>query len=77
MIRTLVESAFKTGCLSVESEGLIRQVVTMKGYGSDDLEALAKLCSALAAGRIEREGRGQVCWIFDATVPIYSYAAPL
>ncbi len=72
MIRTLVESAFQTGCLSVESEGLIRQVVAMKGYGEDDLEALSNLCSALAAGRIEREGRGQVCLIFEPNQPVYS-----
>lgn len=57
MIRTLVQSAFKTGCLSVASEGLIRQMLEMKGYGSSDLEALTVLYEALDAGKIEREGR--------------------
>ncbi|MCT7949877.1 hypothetical protein NG798_08765 [Ancylothrix sp. C2] len=72
MIRTLVESALNTGCLSVESEGLIRQVLAMKGYGVDDLEALTNLCTALAAGRIERESRGQVCWTIEPNLALYS-----
>jgi hypothetical protein len=58
MIRTLVESAFKTGCLSVASEGLIRQVLEMKGYEASDLEALTVLSEALNSGQIEREARG-------------------
>ena len=58
MIRTLVESAFKTGCLSVASEGLIRQVLEMKGYEASDLEALTVLSEALNSGKIEREARG-------------------
>jgi hypothetical protein len=58
MIRTLVESAFKTGCLSVASEGLIRQVLEMKGYQASDLEALTVLSEALNSGQIEREARG-------------------
>ncbi len=60
MIRTLVQSAFTTGCLSVESEGLIRQVLAVKGYRSEDVEALASLCYAVNAGQIQREGRGGV-----------------
>ena len=58
MIRTVVESAFKTGCLSVASEGLIRQVLEMKGYEASDLEALTVLSEALNSGQIEREARG-------------------
>lgn len=58
MIRTLVESAFNTGCLSVASEGLIRQVLEMKGYQASDLEALTVLSEALNSGQIEREARG-------------------
>lgn len=65
MIRTLVESAFQTGCLSVESEGLIRQVLALKGYGSDDLEALANLCDAVNAGSIQRESRGRVALFLE------------
>ncbi|HAG83061.1 MAG TPA: hypothetical protein DCL61_18340 [Cyanobacteria bacterium UBA12227] len=57
MIRRLVQSAFQTGCLSVESEGLIRQVLEMKGYQASDLEALTVLYEALNSGQIEREAR--------------------
>lgn len=60
MIRTLVESAFQTGCLSVESEGLIRQVLAFRGYRSEDIDALANLFEALNAGHIQREGRGEL-----------------
>lgn len=58
MIRTLVHSALQTGCLSVASEGLIRQVLAMKGYQTSDLEALTVLCQAVNSGQIEREARG-------------------
>lgn len=58
MIRTLVQSAFQTGCLSVASEGLIRQVLEMKGYEASDLEALNALYEAVDSGRIQREASG-------------------
>lgn len=58
MIRTLVQSAFRTGCLSVASEGLIRQVLEMKGYELSDVEALKALYEAVDSGKIEREARG-------------------
>lgn len=58
MIRSLVQSAFRTGCLSVASEGLIRQVLEMKGYEPSDVEALKALNEALNSGQIEREARG-------------------
>lgn len=57
MIRSLVQSAFKTGCLSVASEGLIRQVLEMKGYQASDLEALTVLDEAVNSGQIQREAR--------------------
>lgn len=60
MIRSLVQSAFQTGCLSVASEGLIGQVLANKGYQSADLDALASLYKALSTGQIEREARGAV-----------------
>lgn len=57
MIRTLVQSALQTGCLSVASEGLIRQVLEMKGYQAADLEALTVLYEAVNSGKVEREAR--------------------
>jgi hypothetical protein len=60
MIRSLVQSAFQTGCLSVESEGLLHQVLATKCYQSEDLAALASLYDAVNAGQIEREARASV-----------------
>lgn len=60
MIRSLVESAFETGCLSVASEGLIGQVLATKGYQSDDLDALVTLYKALNSGQIQREARSDL-----------------
>ncbi|MGB7442026.1 MAG: hypothetical protein WA919_13220 [Coleofasciculaceae cyanobacterium] len=57
MIRNLVLSAIRTGCLSVASEGLIRQLLEMKGYQSSDLEALTVLHKALNSGQVTREAR--------------------
>lgn len=55
MIRRLVQSVLQTGCLSVASEGLIRQVLEMKSYQASDLEALIVLSEAVNSGKIERE----------------------
>ncbi|RUT03050.1 hypothetical protein DSM106972_053580 [Dulcicalothrix desertica PCC 7102] len=55
MIRALIESAFQTGYLSVESEGLIHQVLATRSYQSEDLKALVTLCDALQAGHVKRE----------------------
>ncbi|HEY9673232.1 MAG TPA: hypothetical protein V6D11_17445 [Waterburya sp.] len=40
------------------SEGLIRQVLEMKGYEASDLEALTALYEAVNSGQIQREARG-------------------
>ncbi|AFZ58771.1 hypothetical protein Anacy_3368 [Anabaena cylindrica PCC 7122] len=55
MIRTLIASAFQTGYLSVESEGLLHQVLVTRCYQSDDLKALAALYEAIHTGQIKRE----------------------
>ncbi|WP_353929657.1 hypothetical protein WJM97_15250 [Okeanomitos corallinicola TIOX110] len=55
MIRTLIASAFQTGYLSVESEGLLHQVLTTKCYKSEDIKALDNLYEAIRTGRIKRE----------------------
>lgn len=64
MIRTIVESAFQTGCLSVESEGLLHQVLATKCYQSDDLLALTELYEAVRAGQIKREASSTVLMEF-------------
>jgi hypothetical protein len=65
MIHTLVQSAFQTGCLSVESEGLIRQVVAIRGYKAADLEVLEKLYEAVHAGVIQREAPGEMKMLLE------------
>ncbi|HEY9617590.1 MAG TPA: hypothetical protein V6C64_12145 [Microcoleaceae cyanobacterium] len=60
MIRTLVQSALQTGYLSVESEGLIRQILAIRGYTSTDMEALQQLYEALKTGTIQREAQNRV-----------------
>jgi hypothetical protein len=64
MIRAIVESAFQTGCLSVESEGLLHQVLASKSYDSDDLASLFALGEAVDAGQIKREASSNRFMIF-------------
>lgn len=58
MIHKLVQSAFMTGVMSVESEALIRQVLAWKVYQPSDLKALHKLYQAVKNGVIQREAHG-------------------
>ncbi|MCM0592424.1 MAG: hypothetical protein HEQ35_26385 [Gloeotrichia echinulata IR180] len=60
MIRAIVESAFQTGCLSVESEGLLHQMLGIKCYQPDDLIALTALYDAVRAGKIKREASSEL-----------------
>jgi hypothetical protein len=55
MIHALVESAFQNGYLSVESEGLLHQVIATKSYQIKDLAALIALSDAIRKGQIKRE----------------------
>lgn len=64
MIHRLVQSAFQTGHLSVESEGLIRQVIAVRGYQATDLSALEELHQAIYAGKVKREA-GEFVHIFS------------
>lgn len=56
MLATLIQSAFQTGYISVESEGLIRQVLSTGICTSADLQALENLYAALDLGNVQREG---------------------
>ncbi len=60
MITALVQSAFQTGYLSVESEGLIRQVISLKSCNPVDRDALETLFEALKTGQIRREAQNNV-----------------
>jgi hypothetical protein len=65
MIHKLVQSAFMTGVMSVESEALIRQVLAWKVYQPSDLKALHRLYQAINNGAIQREANG----IFNLQLP--------
>ncbi|MDX2216491.1 MAG: hypothetical protein SFY66_24725 [Oculatellaceae cyanobacterium bins.114] len=58
MIDTLVQSALQTGWLSVESEGLLRQVIAMRSFQSTDMTAIERLYDALHQGLVRREACG-------------------
>ncbi len=60
MITALVQSAFQTGHLSVESEALIRQVLALNSCKPSDLEALTRLYEALRSGHIQREAHRSI-----------------
>lgn len=55
MIDRLVKSALQTGWLSVESEGLLRQVIAMRSFQSTDLTAIEQLYAAVHEGLVKRE----------------------
>lgn len=60
MIRALVESAFQTGYLSVESEGLLHQMLAGKIYRTEDVAALKRLCDAVRTGLVKREASSDI-----------------
>mgnify|MGYP001800011945 CR=1 FL=1 len=66
MIRALVESAFQTGYLSVESEGLLHQMLATKIYQAEDVAALTRLCDAVRACQFKREASSNISMEFLA-----------
>jgi hypothetical protein len=57
MIDKLVQSALATGYLSVESEGLLRQLISVNTVKPTDRQALEVLQSAMQEGHVKREAR--------------------
>lgn len=66
MIRALVESAFQTGYLSVESEGLLHQMLATRIYQTEDVAALRRLSDAVRAGQVKREASSHISMEFLA-----------
>lgn len=66
IINKLVQSAFRTGVVSVESEALMRQVLAWKVYQPSDLKDLDQLSQAIETGVIQREAQG----IFSFQLPV-------
>lgn len=56
LIREIVQQALVTGCLSVEAENQLRQLLKNK-YDSDDLKAFIKLQHAVVDGGVRQESR--------------------
>ncbi|MBW4541852.1 MAG: hypothetical protein KME43_22305 [Myxacorys chilensis ATA2-1-KO14] len=59
MLQVLVQSALENKCLSVESEGLIRQVLAIGSCDAKDINALKELQEAIQAGEIIREAQNR------------------
>lgn len=59
MLQVLIQSALENKCLSVESEGLIRQVLAIGSCNPKDLSALKELQAAIQAGEIDREAQNR------------------
>jgi hypothetical protein len=58
MIDRIVQSAFQTGWLSVESEGLLRQMLAVRGFQTNELMAIEALYEAIHKGLVKREAPG-------------------
>lgn len=56
LIREIVQNAFATGCLTVEAEEQLRQLLRKK-YDANDLKAFMLLQQAAMAGAIRQESR--------------------
>ncbi|MCA1993589.1 MAG: hypothetical protein LDL41_16330 [Coleofasciculus sp. S288] len=56
LIRDVVQQAFTTGCLTVEAEEQLRQLLKTK-YDLDDLKAFMRLQQATMEGLLRQESR--------------------
>jgi hypothetical protein len=58
MIREIVQHAFATGCLTIEAENQLRQLLRTK-YDAKDLKAFMLLQQAAMSGSVRQESREQ------------------
>lgn len=56
LIRDVVQQALITGVLTIESENLLRQLLSTK-YDQEDLRAFMALQSAAMSGSVKQESR--------------------
>lgn len=56
-ISNLVREAIDTGCLTVETEDRLRNLLQMTKYGREDLDAFVNLNHAVREGQIRQESR--------------------
>jgi hypothetical protein len=56
LIREVVQQAFMTGCLTIEAEDQLRQLLRTK-YAVEDFRAFMRLQHAVVSGDIRQESR--------------------
>lgn len=61
LIRELVQHAFATGCLTIEAEEQLRQLLRKK-YDAKDLKAFMLLQQAAMSGSVRQESREQASY---------------
>ncbi len=76
LIREIVEHAFTTGCLTVEAEEQLRQLLQKK-YDANDLKAFMLLQQAAMSGSVKQESREQALYECAASKRIASDRAIL
>lgn len=57
LIRDVVQQALSSGCLTLEAENQLRQMLTTTKYDLEDLNAFMSLQLATMAGRVRQESR--------------------
>ncbi|MBW4470983.1 MAG: hypothetical protein KME45_11355 [Stenomitos rutilans HA7619-LM2] len=56
LIREIVQHAFATGCLTIQAENQLRQLLRTK-YDANDLKAFMQLQQAAMSGSVRQESR--------------------
>ncbi|MBW4692654.1 MAG: hypothetical protein KME27_12915 [Lyngbya sp. HA4199-MV5] len=56
LIREIVQHAFATGCLTIQAENQLRQLLRTK-YDAKDLKAFMQLQQAAMSGSVRQESR--------------------
>lgn len=69
LIRDIVKEAFTVGCLTIEAEEQLRQLLKTK-YDGNDFKAFMLLQNAVASGTVRQESRELA--LRDRTVAIAS-----
>ncbi|HEY9883593.1 MAG TPA: hypothetical protein V6C98_08270, partial [Thermosynechococcaceae cyanobacterium] len=76
LIREIVQHAFTTGCLTVEAEEQLRQLLRKK-YDANDLKAFMLLQQAAMSGSVRQESRERALYECAVSKPTASDRAIL
>lgn len=61
LIQGIVQQALTTGCLTVDAENQLRQLVSIK-YEWGDFQAFIRLQQEVMEGRVKQESRELLCY---------------